>query len=458
MLPDTTSQVLLLYFVQGLTALVIALILRKIYLDHQNNYFRYWHWSWLAMFAYMIGSGVALFNAFTLEYAHPFRIITSTLNITFGLVQFFWIYAGAFELALKRSFNRSRFRIFTALVIPISIGLVFLYFDDPSMGDYRIFFRLGIKSFFGACAYTVSAILILRIVHSGIGMKLIFVSFLLYAVEELNYFVGNLSTIFNYDYPFAFPFYIGIFNLFIQSMMGLGMILSILELDQRRLKKANEELDTFLYRSYHDLRGPLTTIAGVVNAMKITEDKKQHDEFLNAIEDRVQQADNVIRDIILLRTNQKSDVAAERVDLLYSIQDEVDTLCAQNENNPQININTTENTEIFTDPQRIRTILSNLLTNAFKYHIDLTKAVIDISIERSINGVLIKITDNGIGIDERHLTRIFDMFYRATMTAEGTGLGLYLVKDALNDLGGSIDVKSSKDVGTTFEVYLPSLN
>ena len=82
---------------------------------------------------------------------------------------------------------------------------------------------------------------------------------------------------------------------------------------------------------------------------------------------------------------------------------------------------------------------------------------IRIKIENVDNGINLQISDNGVGIDEKHLPRIFDMFYRANKSSEGTGLGLYLVKDALNHMEGSVEVLSQKGKGTTFYIYLPDL-
>ena len=94
--------------------------------------------------------------------------------------------------------------------------------------------------------------------------------------------------------------------------------------------------------------------------------------------------------------------------------------------------------------------------NAIKYH---NPYISDryVKIEGGINdvGFSITISDNGIGIKDEHIENIFDMFFRATQKSEGSGLGLYIVKETLEKLNGSVKCKSSPEKGTTFEILLP---
>ncbi len=105
----------------------------------------------------------------------------------------------------------------------------------------------------------------------------------------------------------------------------------------------------------------------------------------------------------------------------------------------------------------MHTVLTNILGNAIRYHDGKPEAEIKANITAVEKGLNLDITDNGAGIDEKHLPKIFDMFYRANKFSKGTGLGLYLVKDALAHMEGSIDVFSKKGKGTTFYIYLPDL-
>ena len=102
-------------------------------------------------------------------------------------------------------------------------------------------------------------------------------------------------------------------------------------------------------------------------------------------------------------------------------------------------------------------IFNNLISNSIRY-CDLSKErpFIYIRVSESYGKIIIEVEDNGIGISDQHLKRIFEMFYRADESSAGSGLGLYIVREAINLLGGYINVASTPDIGTTFTIQLPN--
>jgi signal transduction histidine kinase len=124
----------------------------------------------------------------------------------------------------------------------------------------------------------------------------------------------------------------------------------------------------------------------------------------------------------------------------------------------KINIDTQEDLEINSDPSRLRVILNNLLHNAIKYA-DPSKenSMIWITTSREGNACIIEIKDNGIGIATDLQPRIFEMFFRATSLSTGSGLGLYIVKESLEKISGTIAFESLPGKGSTFRVTLPAL-
>ena len=114
-------------------------------------------------------------------------------------------------------------------------------------------------------------------------------------------------------------------------------------------------------------------------------------------------------------------------------------------------------TPFYSDAIRITTIFSNLLSNAVRFR-DFHKAesFLEISITTLKNNARILVKDNGIGIANEHLSKVFNMFYRATDHAVGSGIGLYLVKETVLKLGGTIKLKSELGVFTEFEILLPN--
>ena len=114
---------------------------------------------------------------------------------------------------------------------------------------------------------------------------------------------------------------------------------------------------------------------------------------------------------------------------------------------------------VFIDKLRLTIIISNLLSNAITYS-DSTKPQKTIEVFADVNNNNIEITvkDNGVGIDEQYHNKIFDMFFRASLESKGTGLGLYIVKEAVNKLNGKISVSSVLGQGTSVLVELPIIN
>jgi signal transduction histidine kinase len=98
-------------------------------------------------------------------------------------------------------------------------------------------------------------------------------------------------------------------------------------------------------------------------------------------------------------------------------------------------------------------VLGNLLSNAIKYHSpQKPDPYIQVDFERTMGKVSFAVADNGEGIAEEHHEKIFDMFYRASENSNGTGLGLYIVKETLARLGGSVELQSQKGTGTTIKI------
>jgi signal transduction histidine kinase len=99
-------------------------------------------------------------------------------------------------------------------------------------------------------------------------------------------------------------------------------------------------------------------------------------------------------------------------------------------------------------------ILQNLIENAIKYSSE-ESPYVEIKVEQTESLVIIEVSDNGQGIADEHQPRIFEMFYRATQSASGTGLGLYILKRSVDRLKGTIEIHSKLGVGSTFVVKLP---
>lgn len=226
------------------------------------------------------------------------------------------------------------------------------------------------------------------------------------------------------------------------------------------LKKLNNELDSFVYSTSHDLRAPLMSVLGLVNIAKIDKDQNKVQEYLDNIEGSVKKLDSFISDIIDYSRNSRLEVTPVKVNLKENVNDVFNSLAYLDpENKIDKRIIIAENAEnIVTDERRLNIVLGNILSNSFRYHRDyIENPFIEVEISQNTKGVALSIRDNGRGIKKEHQDKIFNMFYRASERSNGSGLGLYIVKETVEKLRGDIVVSSKWDTGTTFTIHIPSL-
>jgi signal transduction histidine kinase/ligand-binding sensor domain-containing protein len=232
-----------------------------------------------------------------------------------------------------------------------------------------------------------------------------------------------------------------------------------IERRNRELKKVNIELDKFVYSASHDLRAPLSSVLGLVNVARMDHTAEQKVTYLDMMEKSIKKLDSFIKDIIDYSRNARVEVSSEEIHFEALIREVLSDLEYLDESNRILRMVTVHGSAIFySDSKRLKIVLSNVISNAIKYH-NLKKEhpVIEVRVEYDDQKAIIRIIDNGLGIAAEHIDRIFEMFYRATDSNKGSGLGLYIVKETVDKIQGTITVQSQFDLGTTFEVTIPSL-
>lgn len=231
-----------------------------------------------------------------------------------------------------------------------------------------------------------------------------------------------------------------------------------MEKRNRELKKVNSELDKFVYSASHDLRAPLASVLGLVAIARL-DNGKDREHHLNLIEKSILKLDGFISDIIDFSRNARLEIIKEEIHFEKLIHDVMDDLKYLDDSHNILRIVTiTGQGSFYTDPRRLKIILSNLISNAFKYHaLRKDNPFIEVNVEKSPRQAVIQVIDNGSGIAEQHLDSIFKMFYRGHETTKGSGLGLYIVKETVEKIEGTIEVNSATGNGSTFTVTLPSL-
>ena len=227
--------------------------------------------------------------------------------------------------------------------------------------------------------------------------------------------------------------------------------------NNNELRKINAELDQFVYSTSHNLRAPLTSVMGVLEVLRdVEEEEKEY--YIDMVEKSIAKLDDTIHEIIDYSRNNRQQIVTERIDFEELVNETLDSL-SYLEHAQQINIAARYNLEepFFSDPTRLKVILSNLISNAIKYT-DLQKEhrEVKIFVNTKHSSLSLVIEDNGIGIEADQLDKIFDMFYRGTIESSGSGLGLYIVKEAIAKLGGEIQVSSTFRKGSRFSVKMPN--
>jgi signal transduction histidine kinase len=168
--------------------------------------------------------------------------------------------------------------------------------------------------------------------------------------------------------------------------------------------------------------------------------------------------DDVIRGILDYSRNARAEISMEEVNIRKMVDDVKEAVKYHHHANAiDFRIFINEQIPLYTDKQRLFVILNNLVSNAIKYfNQQEAHPFISIVVQINTERALIFIEDNGIGIPEAYHEKVFEMFYRASSQANGSGLGLYILKETLNRLNGKISVVSGADIGTTFIVEIPN--
>lgn len=224
------------------------------------------------------------------------------------------------------------------------------------------------------------------------------------------------------------------------------------------LTRMNVEMDKFVYSSSHDLMAPLRSILGLVNLCHLTEDREETKKYLSMVKERVVELEKFIKEMSDYSKNASQSVMIEDIDIHKLIRDVLETLrFYPHAEKLSIDVDIEEDLSISSDHTRLKVIFSNIISNCFKYcDLDKEEPFVRITAGRHRSMIYLEIADNGMGIKEAALPKIFDMFFRAHDHGEGTGLGLHIVKETIDKLGGTIAVHSTVGKGTTFKITLPT--
>jgi two-component system, sensor histidine kinase len=255
-------------------------------------------------------------------------------------------------------------------------------------------------------------------------------------------------------------------NILLSFFVALtGRVITDLRIIEKRLSERNKELETttkeldrFVYSASHDLSAPLKSILGLVTISKM--DPSSSQLYLAEIEKSVHKLDSFIGEILDYAQNKRSEIVPEQIRLKELCEEILANLkYMENYQNVTINLEGLEQKVLTQDKVRLKIILSNLLSNAIKFQKKKSDepAIIKVTVHSLALKTRIRIEDNGEGIRPEFTDKVFNMFYRASETTRGSGLGLYIAKESAVKIGGDILMETKYGKGSVFTVEIPEI-
>jgi signal transduction histidine kinase len=221
------------------------------------------------------------------------------------------------------------------------------------------------------------------------------------------------------------------------------------------LEKTNDELNRFIYSISHELRAPLVSVMGIINVVKMEELYDSSGEYWSLVESCSNKLDYYIQKTLQYYKNNKIVSVNVPIDF-KKLVGEIIELYSYTDRDTSFILNIRQDEVFIGDTFRIEVILGNLISNAIKYQKENeTNKKVNIDIEITKDSAEILIKDNGIGILNEHLEKIFTQFFKSK-NHHGSGLGLFIVKEALTKINGKISVSSDLLDGTTFKIKIPN--
>lgn len=457
-MPEISVRLLATYLSQLLVGFVLYIVFRHLSKQYGLKFLTTWAWSWMAFCFYLLGL-CALVVQLSLSPTVFTRTIGSLVSQIGCFLQCVLLIIGAVELTKGKVVSDRTRGLAIGLGLSLATLSVLLY-NNSTLAEapsYRYVLRFGIRCFLLGGSYLAAAIIIStnESIHKGLGQRLLLGSFLAFSLVQLSYFGIVIAN--SLGLTQEIPSFFGLVDLVTISMIGFSMVMWLLEDERARLSKTNKELDSFLYTTSHDLRAPLASILGLTNLAKYeVNDEKAH-EYLSKIENRTKKLDNVIGDILLLTKTIKTEITLSMVNFNAIVNSTIsDGKYRQGSENISIRYKPHPDNILLSDPIQLKIVIDNLIANAIKYHnTEQQDPYVKITFIKDRFEAIITVEDNGEGIASEAQDKIFNMFYRASLKTEGTGLGLYLVKEALQKLNATIQLHSEEKKGSRFTIRLP---
>jgi signal transduction histidine kinase len=319
----------------------------------------------------------------------------------------------------------------------------------------------------------------------GVMLAGMLLSYVLFFNEELWQLVGNVLVMLiifsvfqvtSYTLPMHVEvtdellnraFFVNIICILMSVGLSLLYLIIVYENSERDLRGTlaelqlrNQEMDHYVYRVSHDLRAPLCSVTGLVNLSAEEEDPAVLRNYLTMIGNTVSKSDGFIQSVLTHSKVLNTEIQPTVLHLDTLIRDSFgDLRYLAGWDQVQLQVEMDAPVPFHNDLFRLSIILNNLIANAITFrNAEAGSCFLSFRIAVDAQRAVLVVADNGTGIGPECLDKIFDMFYRGSERSTGSGLGLYIVKQALEKINGTIQVQSSPGTGSTFTLTLPNYN
>lgn len=332
-----------------------------------------------------------------------------------------------------------RFEGITSVTGFIIISLAAIYYTSKLQGPFHLF------------EFTGDSILLLQVYVGVISISTLVLASAVHerqqAQEDLKKFNENLEAIVH-DRTKALE----------EEIQQREKTQQTLQHTNEELIKKNTELDNFVYSVSHDLRAPIASILGLINLAKKDRGDNTKLAYLEMMEKSAKQQDYFIKEILDQSRNSRLEVKSEPVLFEPLIEEAFEQLDYSNLNGNRLEkiITVDQDQPFYCDKWRLKVILNNIISNSIRYK-NGKDPVIRVNAKINEHLLNLSIQDNGKGISKDHISNLGKMFYRATDEGAGSGLGLYIVKETVEKLNGSLAIESEEGHGTTVKFEIPEV-
>ena len=225
------------------------------------------------------------------------------------------------------------------------------------------------------------------------------------------------------------------------------------------LLRVNKELDNFIYKTSHDIRGPLATFKGLCMVALIDIKDSVGLDLVRLLDLTADKMNTILNRLQIVNQINTAELKPELVDI-KTCMDEIIAMERKNGLPPRMIIKHDISNDVVlkSDKKLVRIILENLINNSIKFYDQSIRVdpYVHVEVNKENNFLLFTVVDNGIGINEDSKSNIFQMFVRASERSQTGGIGLYLSRLATEKLGGTIELVSMPDKLTCFHVKIPA--